>query len=693
MAVTIDISTFPAEGGSFTIQVTKTSNRPWNVTLPSAAWITSAIGFDQSNHLYEISLDIAENSGVADRNASFTAGDDLDTETFTLTQYGTGTTISAEVEASSSNEDIAAAGGQFTVDIYSNGGNDSLTSASSADAFCTLTTTTHGVTSGGKTCTRFVWTFSANTSPSSRTATLTFTVSDGLNTASTVIAKAQKGVLVNQGTLAAASMSVAANATSASGALTQTDMDTSTLSASGTAAWVTNAEVSIQGGSRVVSLTLQANTGASARSDTITVTGDDIWGNTITTTCTVTQAGTGTTHTINAAWRTGLGYDGILDWEGGQEQALITYTGTFSGDASLSYGTLPDGVTIALPNNSIINAYYTGGNIDNTVVIPITISRTGDDNVVYTTTINLILQAGGVFPIWEDKFQEIISDEDWEDYELQESGVTLYSGRAFAYPNEANIRVDVSKVVAPYLVSYFKDIDFLNDGIILGRYTFVRDYSYDPSMDYTQNQWLNAPINGKVPAGVKLSASLWGATAGGSLQVTDEGGSLVVNEAIVKGLNIGEWISGSAGKKYTFGSLEYEVVDACQGALLKYVNAYGAVDYFLVEGVAKKSDKITRASYEKDAAALSPEFESKDYQATMEAQWTGTTGWLTDAQSARMKHLVESVEVYMIDINSGDEIPVCMTDGSLDYKTFISNGRKMVNYTLKWSESQKKIRR
>ena len=134
-------------------------------------------------------------------------------------------------------------------------------------------------------------------------------------------------------------------------------------------------------------------------------------------------------------------------------------------------------------------------------------------------------------------------------------------------------------------------------------------------------------------------------------------------------------------------------MDACQGALLKYVNAYGAVDYFLVEGVAKKSDKITRASYEKDAAALSPEFESKDYQATMEAQWTGTTGWLTDAQSARMKHLVESVEVYMIDINSGDEIPVCMTDGSLDYKTFISNGRKMVNYTLKWSESQKKIRR
>ena len=440
-------------------------------------------------------------------------------------------------------------------------------------------------------------------------------------------------------------------------------------------------------------LTLTANTGSTARTDTITISGTDIWGNTITATATLTQAGTSVTHAISVSWVSMLGYDGVLDYRGGTEQATISYTGTFTGNASVTTGSLPSGVSVSLADNFTLEATYTGGNIAQTKVIPITITRTGNDNVVYSAIINLTLQGGGVYPIWEDMMQHIVSDEDWEDYQLQEGGADFYSGRAFKYPDEADIQVNVSRVVAPYLTTYFMDVDFINDGVVLGSYTFVRDYSYDKSMDYTQNLWLNAPINGRVPAGVKLSVSLWGATGGGSMQVTDEGGSLVVNEAIAKGLNVGEWISGSTGKTYSFGSEKYEVVDVCRGALLKYVNAYGAIDYLLVEGVAKKTDKITRASYEKDAAAMSKDFESKDYQATMEATWKGTTGWLTDSQSLRMKHLVESVEVYMVDMSTGEEIPVTMRDSSLEYKTFDNNSRKMVNYSLSWTESQKKIRR
>lgn len=693
MAISIDTSTFPAEGGQFIIGITKDTLGPWNVTVSPEAWIISTYTDNISPNFCELHIDISENTIAADRVATLTAGDNYFTEAFTLTQYGTGTSISAEIESTSPSGNIAASGGQVTIDIYSNGGNDSLTTASSDQTYCTLTTTTHGVTSGGVTCTRFVFTFAANTGSTNRSATFTFTADDGNgNTATTTLTKTQLGVVVQQGTLSLGNMSVAATDTSATGGISYTNMNTATLTASATAAWVTDAQVQIQGGQYVCLLTLTANTGA-ARTDTITITGTDIWGNTITATATLTQGASGSTHKISPAWRTGLGYDGILTWEGGTEQALITYTGTFTGDTSISYGSLPDGVTISLPNNTVLNAYYTGGNVSQTKVIPITITRTGDDNVVYSAILNLTLSAGGVFPIWEDVMQHIISDEDWEDYQLQEGGVDFYSGRAFKYPDEADIRVDVSRVVAPYLTTYFMDVDFINDGVVLGSYTFVRDYSYDKSMDYTQNLWLNAPVNGRIPAGVKLSVSLWGATSGGSMQVTDEGGSLVVNEAIAKGLNVGEWISGSTGKTYSFGGWKYEVVDACRGALLKYVNAYGAFDYLLVEGVAKKTDKITRASYEKDAAAMTKDFESKDYQATMEATWKGTTGWLTDSQSLRMKHLVESVEVYMVDMQTGEEIPVTMRDSSLEYKTFDNNSRKMVNYSLSWTESQKKIRR
>ena len=176
------------------------------------------------------------------------------------------------------------------------------------------------------------------------------------------------------------------------------------------------------------------------------------------------------------------------------------------------------------------------------------------------------------------------------------------------------------------------------------------------------------------------------------MQVAETGGSLVVNKTVAKGLNLGEWISGSPGQKYTFGSEFYEVVDACNSILLKYVNGYGGIDFLLVEGVSKKTDKITWATYEKDAAAGTTDFETADYQATMEASWQGKTGWLTDAQSLRMKHLAESVEVYMI-TEDGEEIPVVMTDQNYEYKTFRTIGRTLVNYTLNWTESQKKLRR
>lgn len=694
MAVSININTFPAEGGSFIIQITKDDNRVWNITPPSETWISNVIGFNQSNHLYELQLDIAENSNVADRTTTLIAGNDLSTESFTLTQYGTGTTLSAEVVATSPSGDIVASGGIYTVDIYSNGGVDGSTTASSADAFCTLSSTTHGVASGGYTCTRFVFSFSANTSTSPRSANLTFTVADGDgNTATTNISKTQKGILAPQGSLSASDVSIVATDTSATSGLNATDMDMTSVVGVPSAAWITDASVQVQGGQYVCVCTTTANTGATARSATVVLSGDDIYGNTITATFTITQAGTTPpSYVISAAWTTMLGYDGILDYRGGQEQATISYTGTFTGNASVTTGTLPDGVSVSLTDNFTLLAEYSGGAISNTILIPITITRTGNDSNPYSTQIVLTLQAGGVFPIWKDTYGEIVSDESFEDYTLEDNGSLFYAGRAFKYPDENSIRVNVSRVVAPYLTNYYKDVDMYSEGVLIASLTFVRDYSYDPSIDYSQNQPLSFPINGLIPSGVKLTVSEWGAGFGGNLQVVDNEGSLVVNEILQKGLNTAEFITGAEGKTYTFGSEVFKVVSACEGALLKYVNAYGGWDYFFVEGCCKKTDKITRSSYEKDADALSSQFETKDYQASMEATWQGYTGWLTDEQSFRMKHLVESVEVYMLDLATGDEMPVVMRDSSLEYKKFI-NGRKLVNYTLQWTESQKKIRR
>ena len=695
--IAIDRTTFPAEGGEFTINITKDDPWAWGiVTIPDAAWYTvlSDKTGEVSAYLYRVVVDVTANTGST-RTMSIGVSGDGHSELFTIQQPGA-SSLSADIIAYTAGN-VASGGGQVTVDVYSNGGNDNLSTAavSSGSGYCSLTSTTHGVTSGGYTCTRFVFTFAENTATTTRNATFTFTVSNGSTTASITLTKTQAGQIIIGGTMSVSD----AGATSAAGsqnlAISTSQMQTATIAVSGSTGWLTSAAVQIVNNALVLVLTYPANTASAARSQEITLSGTDNYGNTVTTSMTLTQQGTTapTNRFTNIYWETTSprSAEQTYDYMGGNERIILAFAGTWTGSTQVSYPAT-SGLTVTRLSDTQFRVVYAGGSRDESLVVPFTFSRAYNGGVAYAYA-SLTLTAGGVFPIWRDTFGTIVTDADWEDYELQEDEQTFYQGRAFAYPDEQDIRVNVSRVVAPYLTGYFKDVDFVAGGEVLASYTFVRDYSYDPSKDYTQNLVLNAPINGKVPSGILLSASMWGAGNGGSLVVEDESGSLVVNNALVKGLNTGNWVSGSVGKVYTIGDESYRVVDACRGALLKYVNAYGAVDFFLVEGVAKKSDKITRATYEKDAAALSSDYEGKDYQNEMVAEWTGTTGWLTDEQSLRMKHLVESVEVYMIDKQTGLEIPVQMTDNNLQHKTFDTNGRRMVNYSLAWKESQKKIRR
>ena len=694
--ISINITTFDAGGGSYRVELTKGDAWAWgSVTVASVPWVTEGDKTDVSPFLYTIDLDVAQNDSGNTRTLGISVTVEGQSQLFTITQPAQ-SALTANIVSSSPAGNIAYTGGQITVDVESQNGVDASSTAAvtTGYGFTSLTSTTHGVTSGGITVTRFVFTVNANSTTSTRAILLTFTVRDASNnTATATLNKTQNAAPLQSGSMSASNASIAASATTATSTLTVSSMDMSSVGGVPSAAWITDADIQVQGGSYVCVCTTTANTGASSRTGTVVLSGDDIYGNTITATFTITQAGTTPpSYVISAAWTTLLGYDGVLDYRGGSEQATISYTGTFTGNASVSTGTLPTGVTVTLNSNTQLTCTYSGGAVSNTIQIPITITRTGNDNNPYSTQIVLTLQASGVYPIWKDAYGEIVSDESFEDYQLEENGNLFYAGRAFKYPDENSIRVNVSRVVAPYLTDYYKDVDMYSDGTLVTSLTFVRDYSYDDSIDYSQNQPLSRPINGLIPSGVKCSVSEWGAGVGGSLQVTDETGSLVVNEALQKGLNTAEFITGAEGKTYTFGSEQYKVVSACSGALLKYVNAYGGWDFLYVDGVTKKTDKITRASYEKDADALSQQFETKDYQTTMEATWQGHTGWLNDRQSLRMKHLVESVEVYMLDLATGDQMPVVMRDSSLEYKTFL-NGRKLVNYTLQWTESQKKLRR
>ena len=653
--LSINVNNFAPEGGIYTIQITDDEGTlNWSVTPASVAWVTVERAEAISSYLYELRVVVDPNESGSSRSFSIAVQTTMESEFFTISQ-GVAEELECMITNTTPSGNIGASGGNLTVDVESVNGNDSLTGCSitTGSSFVTLVSTTHNVSSGGTTVTRFVFSISPNTSTSSRSFEIAFTASDGSNSDTVTLSKSQAGANVQQGSINCNDVSHAPEQGTFQTALTLVDMNASTLAVSTSLAWLSSVQIQVVSGVYAVVGNIAQNTGAS-RSGSVTVTGTDIYGNSQSKTFTVTQQPAGVSHGIVLNWKTYQGYDGVLDYQGGREDASISYAGTFTGDPSVSFPTLPSGVEVSLLNNSTIKCTYTGGEIAQTVRIPITVSRTGNDNVVYTQVIYLTMQASGVSPIWADKNIEIPSDEDFEDYSLEADGEVFYSGRAFKYPDEDSIRVNIARVVAPYLTSYYKDVKVIADATTLALLTFVRDYSYDPTIDYAQNQVLNRPINGKIPSGIVVSASEWGAGIGGSLVVSDEQGNLVINQSLAKGLNVQSWISGTVGKRYTLGSAEYEVVDVCRGALLKYVNAYGAMDYFLVEGVCKKEDKITRSSYEKDADALSQDFQQKDYQAEMEATWNGHTGWLTDSQSKKMKHLVESVEVYMIDLETGD---------------------------------------
>ena len=105
---------------------------------------------------------------------------------------------------------------------------------------------------------------------------------------------------------------------------------------------------------------------------------------------------------------------------------------------------------------------------------------------------------------------------------------------------------------------------------------------------------------------------------------------------------------------------------------------------------------MTAKEYLNQAFHLDQRINSKlDMMATLKEMSTKTTSIMQDdvVSHTRNVHSMEDAIAKMVDMQTGEEIPVTMRDSSLEYKTFDNNSRKMVNYSLSWTESQKKIRR
>lgn len=336
-----------------------------------------------------------------------------------------------------------------------------------------------------------------------------------------------------------------------------------------------------------------------------------------------------------------------------------------------------------------------------------------------------------IAPIWKDRTVQLSPSAAYTDYEIRigsAAGSLLFSGRAYRRPGEAGTRARINDVCADYLASITpapgqeslqvsETFATVVGGVAVDVVTFVCDWSYNPDFDAAtmdlaepvtgeldNAQWLlfsvtsgakEVPVrltyrNGTtatVQAPVAMAADFGNVFFDGNYVTTADplrSGTAVLNLSAYPGL-----ASVQAGNtRWTVrdcGPARYAVY---------YVNAYGGWDSLLLDGIPNRSDALTRhtalVDYDNSYSAARGR---KDYAIEVVPEWTLRTGLLTDGQSARMHHLLNSPRVFLFDIASGDFRPVVLTDtadGHLDRK---GNDRAPVSYTFNAQLAQERFRR
>lgn len=127
----------------------------------------------------------------------------------------------------------------------------------------------------------------------------------------------------------------------------------------------------------------------------------------------------------------------------------------------------------------------------------------------------------------------------------------------------------------------------------------------------------------------------------------------------------------------------YKVVTPCHRYALYYVNAYGGIDFLLLEGTCKMQDNLTRYTTKKTYNNSTSSARGKaEYLNEQVRVYTLNTGLMTEVEASKMHHLLESTNVCLWDNVEGVMRPVVLTDTNVAHKTYKGEGRNLIRYTI-----------
>lgn len=338
-----------------------------------------------------------------------------------------------------------------------------------------------------------------------------------------------------------------------------------------------------------------------------------------------------------------------------------------------------------------------------------------------------------IAPIWKDRIVTLASNTDFADFEIRVgslAGELIYSGRAYARPGETDVTARINDVCSAYLSASLPDLGsrftsmqvsetFVTavGGVAVDTVTFVNDWSYDPAKAWASGSILSDPVTGELdPRQVLFFSVLSGAqTVNVTIYFTD-GTSAVVAVPVAFTADFNDDFNGDFSQsddpsrsgtaildlsqftdvdRVRFGGVTMKVrAQGCARYLVAYVNAFGGWDTLVLDGNYNRQDALVRHTLDviADNADLSARGR-KDYAIEISPSWTLRTGFLTDDQSLRMRHLLNSVEVYLCDLTEGSWRPVVLTDTETPVLNFKGNGRRFNEYTFNAQLAQERFRR
>lgn len=310
-------------------------------------------------------------------------------------------------------------------------------------------------------------------------------------------------------------------------------------------------------------------------------------------------------------------------------------------------------------------------------------------------------------PIWQD-YTLSLGTADYYDYRIlldSPTGEIIYNGRARKRPGAVSVTIKLNGICSNYMSNY-TSIDkavlertFVVQSLAGGSWTtvntvtFSNDWSYDS--DLLVSDIYSFPVSHIVDrrqlilyATMKSSVTVnWSASDGttGSTDVEVENCIAYIDPST---------LAEDVAEITVDGRLHYTVTDSCRRYVLYYVNERGGWDTLLMEGRHKESDELTRQ-------VISVEYDNRYNEDPgrrnslndITHKVTLHTGWLDDASSMLMRHLLNSHNVQLFDMEKNEWHPLILTSTTTEYKTFENLNRQAVFYTIEAEFSNTRIRK